>query len=205
MKTKIILMIGLATLLAPAMQASQEQLARSVKDARVETMRTADQLKATLESLNVLTKKAKGDLRPAYDAFGVEVTKTRAAAATTRKQADWMAGDGRQYFNDWQNTVNSMANESLRKKAQKRLDGVQKNYTNIEAAMRQANDKFAALLSDLADIQKALATDITAGGVKAIRGTVKTANWDHQYVTRAIDTALSEMARMEKALSPEAQ
>ena len=56
MKKQILLTIGLATLLASAAQASQEQLALSIKEAHVETTRTSAQLKATLDSITALTK-----------------------------------------------------------------------------------------------------------------------------------------------------
>ena len=124
MKKQICITIGLATLLASATQASQEQLASSIRDAHAEATRTDAQLKGTLSALNALTKQTKGDLRPAYNTYCSEVTKTEAAAKATRTRVQWMAGDGRKYFQDWQNTVNGIANESLRKKSQKRLDAV---------------------------------------------------------------------------------
>jgi hypothetical protein len=65
--------------------------------------------------------------------------------------------------------------------------------------------KLKTLLTVLLDIQKALATDVTAGGVKAVRGTVKSANWDHQFVDKAITTALKGMDKMQNALSSEAK
>ena len=34
--------------------------------------------------------------------------------------------------------------------------------------------------------------DLTAGGVKAVRPTVRTANWDHQFVNKAINEALKQ-------------
>jgi hypothetical protein len=93
----------------------------------------------------------------------------------------------------------------LRKKAQKRLDAVQKSYGKVETSLQTASEKFKPFLSDLGDIQKALATDVTAGGVKAIKGTVRSANWNHQYVDSAVRAALKEMDKMQKALSPEAK
>jgi hypothetical protein len=205
MKKTTLVMIGLATLLASATQASQEQLARSIGDTHLETSRTDAQLKATLAAINALTAQKKGDLRPVYDTYCSEVTKTGEAAAWTATRAKWMASDGRKYFQDWQGTVNSIANESLRKKAQKRLDAVTVNYNKVEVSLQQASDRFKPFLSDLADIQKALATDVTAGGVKAIKSTVRSANWNHQYVDKAIKAALKEMEKMEKALSSEAK
>ena len=146
-----------------------------------------------------------GDLRPAYNIYCSEVEKTGSAAAWTRTRVQWMRGDGRKYFEDWQSTVNSIANESLRKKAQKRLDKVRMSYDKVEASLVLAGEKFKPFLSDLADIQKFLATDVTAGGVKAIKSTVSSANWNHQFVDKAIKSALKEMDKMEKALSSEAK
>ena len=205
MRKHIPYMIGLAVLLASAAQASQEQLAKSMQETQLETSRTSGQLGATLTTLNDLTKQTKGDLRPTYDKFCAEVTRTQAAAATTRTRAQWMQTDGKQYFKTWQDTINGIANESLRKKAQKRLNAVQEDYTEVEASLVLAGQKFTPFLSDLADIQKALATDVTAGGVKAIRGTVRSANWNHQFVDKAIKSALKNLGAMQKALSSQAK
>lgn len=197
--------IALVTLLASASQASQEQLARSISDARSETTRTSEQLKATLGALNTLTVQKEGDLRPAYNTYCKEVANTEAAAGWTRTRIQWMAGDGRKYFQDWQATVNGITNESLKKKAQKRLDAVKASYDKVEASLRLAGEKFKPFLSDLGDIQKALTTDVTRGGVKAIKGTARSADWNHQYVEKAVNSALKEMDKMAKALSPEAK
>ena len=116
-----------------------------------------------------------------------------------------MGSDGRKYFQDWQTTVNSIANESLRKKSQKRFDAVEANYNKVEESLRLAADKFRPFLSDLTDIQKTLAADVTPGGVKALKSTVRSANWNHQYVDKAIKSALKELDKMEKALSSEAK
>lgn len=205
MNKRILLVIGLAALVGFTAQASQEQLARSIRDANLETGRTDAQLKATLQAINALTKQTQGDLRPVYNAYCSEVTKTEAAAGWTGTRVKWMASDGRKYFQDWQGTVNTIANESLRKKAQKRLNAVKANYDKVETALQQASDKFKPFLSDLGDIQKALAADITPGGVKAIKSTVRSANWNHQYVDKAVKTAMKEMEKMEKALGTEAK
>jgi septal ring factor EnvC (AmiA/AmiB activator) len=205
MKKQIILTIGLATLLVTGTQATQEQLAASIKDVRAETVRTDEQLKTTLGALNALTKQTKGDLRPAYNTYCAEVTRTESAATWTRTRGRWMVSDGRKYFETWQKSIDGMTNQSLRKKAQKRLNSVQANYDKVEMSLRQAGEKFKPFLSDLGDIQKTLATDVTAGGVKALRGTVKSANRNHHEVSKAIKSALKGMHKMEKSLSAQAK
>lgn len=206
MKTRtIVTALSLATLLAGTANASQEQLATSMKEARLEAGRTRDQLATTLTALTTLTKQEKGDLRPAYEAFTAEVAKTEAAAATTRTRAAWMQGDGLKCFEDWQTTIGSINNESLRKKSQKRLDAVKKTYAKVSDEFKTAAEKFKPLLADLSDIQKVLSTDLTASGVKGLRSTVSSANWNYKNVNRTLNSALEEMKDMEKALSPEAK
>ena len=206
MKKLSLFVVGLTLLMEFSSQAAgQEQLASSIRDARAETARTADQLKATLAVLTGLTKQKQGDLRPAYDAFAAEIPRTEAAAASTRTRARWMSTDGLKYFTEWQGTINSISNKSLQKKAQKRMDKVKASYDKVEASLLLAGDKFTPFLSDLTDIQKILSTDVTAGGVNAIKGTVKSANWNHRYVDNAIKSAIKEMDRMEKSLSSAAE
>ena len=205
MNKKFLLTIGLVSVLASATQASQQQLAASIRETHVETSRTVEQLKATLAAITAMTKQTKGDLRPAYKAYCEEVKKTEAAAAWTRTRVIWMAGDGRKYFQDWQTTIDGISNPSLKKKAQKRLDSVKASYDKVETSLKEAGEKFKPFLSDLSDITKALATDVTAGGVKAIKGTVSSANWNLQYVDKAAKAALKEMDKMQKALSTEAK
>lgn len=205
MTSKILLTIGLTTLLTAATPASQEQLARSISDARSETTKTAAQLAATVDSIAALSKQTKGDLRPAYEKFCTEVGNTEAAATWTRLRVQWMASDGRQYFDGWQKTVSDISNPSLRKKSQKRLDAVKKSYAKVEASLKAGGEEFKPFLSDLRDIQSALALDVTPGGVKAMKSTIKSARRHHSEVNEAIDDALKEMDKMQKSLSPEAK
>jgi hypothetical protein len=197
--------ITLAASLVGTAQASQEQLATSIKEAHVEATRTATQLQNTLDAINALTKQKEGDLRPAYDNYCAQVAKTEEAAGWTKTRLLWMAGDGRKYFQNWQTTVTGIANPSLRKKAQKRLDTVEASFDKVEASLKEAGEKFKPFLSDLSDIQAALSTDVTAGGVKAIKSTVSSANWNYKSVDKSMKSALKEMDKMEQALSSQAE
>ena len=205
MKKQTLFTIVTATLLASATQASQEQLATSMKEVRLEAGQTRDQLATTLAALTKLTKQEKGDMRPAYEAFTAEVAKTEKAAVATGTRVAWMQGDGMKYFEDWQKTISSINNESLRKKSQKRLDAVKKSYGKVTAEFKEATEKFKPFLADLGDIQKVLSTDLTATGVKGLRSTVSSANSNYKSVNRTINSALEEMKTMEKELSPEAK
>lgn len=203
MKKQFLLTLGLISLLVSAVQASQEQLAASIRETRNEATRTREQLKATLDSITALTQQKEGDLRPAYNAFAAEVPKTEAASAWTATRVQWMAGDGQRYFDTWQGTISSISNKSLQKKAQKRFDEAKKSYDKISIALKEAGEKFRPFLSDLSDIQKALANDVTPAGVRNIRSTVKSANFRYGGVSSAVEKALKEMDKMQASLSSE--
>jgi len=204
MKNHIALTLGLATLVTYATQAGQEELAASIKQAREEATMTSMQLTATLAALNTLVGQTKGDLGPAYRAFQAEVPKTQNAATATSARVETMTKQRARYFTDWQNTIDSISNKSLQKKAQKRLTAASQSYDNVEAALVTAREKFQPFLSDLTDIEKALSHDVTARGVKSMKGVVRSANWNHKFVANAINAALKEMGKMEKALSSQA-
>jgi len=204
MKRQSLLTLGLVFIVAGAAYAGQDRLATSIRDTRAEATTTSSQLNSTLAALNALVAQKKGDLRPAYEAFQSEIPKTESAAATTKARLKSMSDDGDAYFGDWQKTINDISNTSVQKKAQKRLNKARESYNKVEVALTSAGDKFRPFLSDLTDVQKALSQDVTAGGVKTVKPIVKSANWNYKGVQGAIDQALRELDKMEKALSGEA-
>jgi septal ring factor EnvC (AmiA/AmiB activator) len=204
------LALGLALLqpgraMAQAAQPNaQAKLAAAIKEIRTETALTRDQLQSTVDALDVLVKQKTGDLRPTYNAFVAEVKKTHAAAEWTASRGAAMQSASAAYFSAWQGEVGGISNDSLRKKAQKRLDAVRKSYDKVVDSLREASTSFKPFLSNLDDVEKTLANDVTPGGVKAVRGTASDANFNVKKVRWRVGDALKELDRMGKALSPEA-
>ena len=179
----------------------QAKLAGASKDIRLETVATRDELKAAVDTLDALSKQKSGDLRPSYDAFVAEVKKTHDAAEATRSRAGSMETASKDYFGAWQADVGAISNESLRKSAQRRLDDVRRSYDKVVASLRQAATAFKPYLSNLDDIQKTLANDVTEGGVRAIRGVANDAKDNQRKVLRSVNEAIDNLGSMEKALS----
>ncbi len=205
MKAIQVLTLTLALAALPLWAASsQEQLAASIRESQTETVRTRDQLQMTVNALTALTEQNKGDLRANFNAFSMEVKNTHGAAAWTAARAQSMQATSKSYFDGWQADVTSISNESLRKQAQKRLDKVRKSYDKSILSLKEAGEKFKPFLSNLDDVQKTLANDVTAGGVKAIRGTAGDAKFNLKKVRSSVADALEELENMQRALSPEA-
>lgn len=179
----------------------QAKLADSIALIRTETVATRDQLQATLNALNALTKQTKGDLQPTYDAYAAEVMKTHAVAGQTAARITAMQAASQEYFGAWKADIAGINNESLRAKALKRMDAVQKNYNGVIKSLQDASERFKPFLSNLDDVQKMLANDVTPAGVKAVRGVASDANWNIKNVRSSIADAIQELADMAKSLS----
>ena len=179
----------------------QSQLADSVAVIRTETIATRNQLQATLNALNALTKQQKGDLQPTYDAYAAEVKNTRTVADQTAARIKAMQDASKEYFDSWKTQINEINNESLRRKALKRMDAVFEKYNDVIKSLQDASEKFKPFLSNLDDVQKMLANDITPGGVKAVRGVADDANWSMKKVRSKLADAIEELGDMAKSLS----
>jgi hypothetical protein len=202
--TPAILAVALALLPATTVQATQEEVAAAIREAKMETLQTGGQLKSAASAIDAMVKQQKGDLKAAYATFVEEVAKTKVAADVTRQRVDRMSANSAKYFSTWQQKIEEISNASLKKSAQKRLDSVKGSFDKIFGALSQARDKFGPSLSDLGDIQKALALDTTPGGVKAMKSVVSSAKTNVDGVIEAVNVALKEMDRVEKALTSQA-
>ena len=179
----------------------QTKLAESITVIRTETIATRDQLQATLNALNALTKQEKGDLQPTFDAYAAQVKSTHAVAEQTAARVTAMQDASKEYFDSWKTQINEINNESLRTKASKRMDAVFEQYNDVIKSLQGASEKFKPFLSNLDDVQKMLANDITPGGVKAVRDVAGDANWSMKKVRSNIAGAIEEMGDMAKSLS----
>jgi hypothetical protein len=184
--------------------AGQDKLAAAMRETRDEVIQTRDQLQTTVNSIDALVKQKKGDLRPVYDDFAAQVTKTQAAAATTKSRVQKMQTEAQAHFSGWQAELESVNNPKLKDKGTKRLENVQKSYNQVLNQLEAASIKFDPYLSDLADMKKMLANDLTPTGVKAIRGTVGDAKFHLQNVRRPLYDAIKELDKMQKALTTSA-
>jgi DNA anti-recombination protein RmuC len=201
-------LVFVAALLAPNFTSAQTtnaspqaKLAESVAVIRTETLATRDQLQATLNALNALTKQEKGDLKPTFDKYSAEVKNTHAVAEQTAARITAMQAASKEYFDTWKTQVNEINNESLRKKALSRMNDVFEKYNDVIKSLQEASEKFKPFLSNLDDVQKMLANDITPGGVKAVRGVADDANWNMKKVRSSIADAIDELGDMAKSLS----
>jgi hypothetical protein len=71
--------------------------------------------------------------------------------------------------------------------------------------LEAAGGKFSPFLSDLADIEKILANDLTAGGIKSVKDTVASAKFNLGNVRRYVNSAMKSLDAMSARLKPDAK
>src|SRR5206468_3337184 len=96
-----------------------------------------------------------------------ELSKVEEKAKATRERADSMREKGQAFFAEWEQQVQTINNEDIRKEAEKRLAKRKKSYNKILSTMQEAKQEFIPFLSDLNDVRKLLESELTTSSVAA--------------------------------------
>ena len=109
------------------------------------------------------------------------------------------------YFVQWQNELSGINSPSVKSAAEKRLTNVQRNYSALAADMAKVGEKFRPLLGDMNDIKVALDQDLTAGGVKSIKGVADKASKKMASLHEDVIALLGKISDTRKLLGSSAE
>lgn len=210
MKTNIhpgTLVACLALALAPtpgafaAESADRAQETRAkIGAARTESAKIRNQVALTLEELNRLRKETV-ELRSQFQLYARELVKMEEQAQVVRNRVISMEEKGQAYFQAWEDTIKSIANQDIREQAQKRYNKRVKSYNKIVKAMTEARDELIPFMSDLNDIKKLLDSELSRESVKSASNLVKQANWHGEDVTESLKDVETELDRVSAELA----
>lgn len=145
----------------------------------------------TLTNLNDLVTNP-GDLATQFKKYTTSVSDLESSAKDVASKVASMRGKGDAYFKAWDEQAAQIKNEDIKNRSAQRKAEMQKRFTDIKMNYTQAADLFKPFLSDLKDIQTALATDLTPGGVSAIKGAAEKANKDAVPLKASMDKLASQ-------------
>lgn len=178
-----------------------EKATSSMRDTKDELVLTKDQVKATMTSLNTLVGQPGTDLGTQYKQFVREVKNTEKRATGLRKQTERMNAQSGSYFDTWQKELETIQNPDIRKRSEERRAKAFDSYKKIDTAMQAANESLVPFISDLQDIQRYLANDLTAQGIAAISDVVKKTSTNAETVEKQLDAAIAEIDRVAGEMS----
>lgn len=178
-----------------------EKATSSMRDTKDELVLTKDQVKATMTSLNTLVGQPGTDLGTQYKQFVRAVKNTEKRATGLRKQTERMNAQSGSYFDTWQTELETIQNPDIRKRSEERRAKAFDSYKKIDTAMQAANESLVPFISDLQDIQRYLANDLTAQGIAAISDVVKKTGTNAETVEKQLDAAIAEIDRVAGEMS----
>ena len=147
-----------------------------------------DQVVATVEALAALGKPEAGELVDVFNGFARQADALEAVAgriaATNRK----MQADGARYFENWEKELSEIQSEDIRRRSAERQRQVQSSFDEIKRHYGRLTDTYEVFVTDLRDLRTALATDLTAEGVRALGDTIRRAQVHGDAVVEVAET-----------------
>jgi len=132
----------------------------------------------SLADLNDLVSNPNTDLRLQYKRFDISVNELGVSAKDLASKAGEMKAQGADYFAKWDKESAQIQNEDIRSRSETRRNEVALRFDRMSEQYAEAKLAFRPFLSDLRDVQKFLSTDLTAGGLAAIKDTAAKATMD---------------------------
>lgn len=169
-----------ATLLAGCSSANYQKgsaAGAGLQDSADRMHQGAVKIDATLTNLNDMVNNP-GDLATQFKKYSASVADLEASANNVASKVAAMRGKGNEYFKAWDAQTAHIKNEDIKQRSAARRAEVEKKFTDIRMNYTRARDQFKPFLSDLKDIQTALATDLTVGGASSVKGAAEKANQD---------------------------
>lgn len=160
----------------------------------------SDKIDATLASLNDLVSNP-GDLVAQFKKFSASVSDLESSAKDIQSKVAAMSSKGNDYFKAWDQQTAQIHNEDIKNRSAARKAEVQQKFTDIKKNYVETSDAFKPFLSDLKDIQTALATDLTPGGVNAIKGAADKANNDGTSLKASVEKLAGQFRDLGAAMS----
>jgi hypothetical protein len=158
-------------------------------------------LNATVESLVDLVNSPQADVRPQYKKYLDNLGKLEAQIKKGREERAAMRTQAEAYFAKWENDIQTIQNEEIKKAAQSRRDTMKASFQKINDEFSKAKPVFDSFMRDLKEIQKALDFDLTPGGITAIKPVVGKAQEEEATVKTNIATIRAELGRVSSEMA----
>lgn len=160
------------------------------------------QIERTLVALNDLLARPQPDLRGQFRTFTSEVERLDSMSRRIASQADSMKSRGAAYFDQWSRDIAAIQNEDIRSRSEARKQEVAARFQKIATNYTEVKAAFQPFMSDLRDVQRFLATDLTPGGLAVVGKFAQKANAEAVPLRKSLAKLAGEFREMGVALTP---
>ncbi len=205
MKTMKVL-AGVALLGALAVGCSSPKAVKSADSATSSMQSLADSLEKgraqvakVMTSLNEVVNSA-ADPRKAYKDFSSEVASLDKIAVSTRERADKMKTTVKEHYALWDQELAAISNQELKQQSIERKAEVTKAFEDIKDSFNQVSLTFKPYMKNLQDLERYLATDLSANGIAAAGKMINGLKTDSVAVQRDIQAAASKISALQASM-----
>jgi len=156
------------------------------------------QIDATRGSLENLIEPVQTDVKKSYTGYAENVDKMENLGKQLDKHSDKMRTRGNDYFMEWES---SYTNPEIRELSERRRIEMREVYAKIPEASIGVKGALKAYLTDIREIQKYLANDLTPQGILAIKPIALRAGTDGDNLKETIKNVLSTIDRVKTEMT----
>jgi hypothetical protein len=156
----------------------------------------------SMTDLNDLVSNPNPDLRKQFNRFNNAVDELGVSANDVTSKAGEMKSQGADYFARWDRESAQIQNEDIRSRSETRRNEVAARFDRISRQYDETKIAFRPFMSDLRDVQKFLSTDLTTGGLAAIKDSAAKATKDSVSIKDSLAKLSIEFKSLGLSMSP---
>jgi chromosome segregation ATPase len=183
--------------------AESEKAVGSMQDTKAQITNAKQLVTKANTSLDQLS--AGGDLNKSYGSFSKAVDDLQSSGERVKARWADMQARGKQYQQKWQTEAANIKNPEIRQSLEARREKVRQNYDKITATAKGAKEAWDPYMSDVQEIKKALAIDLTPGAVQAMKPTFDKAKVKGATLIQQLDALDRDLAEVMGGMTPETQ
>lgn len=176
--------------------------AASLSQASGMITRASTHIEESLADLNDLVSNPAPDLRKQFDRFNSALDELGVSSKDVASKDGEMKSQGADYFAKWDKESAQIQNEDIRSRSETRRSEVSARFNRIGQQYKETEIAFQPFLSDLRDVQKFLSTDLTAGGLAAIKDSAAKATRDAVPLKESLAKLSGEFRSLGLSMSP---
>ena len=170
-----------------------DKTGEGIANFRQEVLNGKKAIDDTMTSLDAVAASATTDPRAAFEKYSKSVANLESTSNKIKKRAEDMRGQGKAYFDQWEQQLAQVKNPEIQQLAKDRKAKLQETFDNIKTVAEPLKTQFDPWMSDLKDLQTYLANDLTITGIDAAKPLFAKAQTGGTSVQKSMDALVAEL------------
>ncbi|MGH9323740.1 MAG: DUF2959 family protein [Vicinamibacteria bacterium] len=169
-----------------------DKLIKGAEDLIKETVTARQEIDKTLASYNALFEEDVTDVRKAYKDVEKGIERTEKQREGVRKKVDEMTVEADSYFASWNQSLQQIGDEGLRKRSEDRMKETKAQFDGILSAVDKARGEYEPFIASLKDQWTYLGHDLNASGIASLKPDADKLNTQAGELFKSIDEGMKK-------------